>query len=110
MNFSKQFTDKQKIQLLQRSILVNSYAYYELNENILSDYKYDMNTRELLDLKESAPEAYQKSRYHRYFDNFESGTGFDLVGRLRADRKLYRQVARDAELAIRLKKERETKG
>lgn len=79
MTFSETFTDKEKIQLLQRSILVNSYAYYELNENILTDYQYDANTRQLLELKRSAPEAYRKSRYYRYFDNFESGTGFDLT-------------------------------
>ena len=107
MNFSKPFTDKEKIQLLQRSILVNSFAYYELNTNILSDYKYDMNTKQLLDLKESAPEVYRKSRYHRYFDNFESGTGFDLVGRLRHNRNLYRKIEMDARLAIALKKEHE---
>ena len=41
MNFSKSFTDLEKIQLLQRSILVNSYIYYELNENLLSDFQYD---------------------------------------------------------------------
>ena len=106
MNFSKPFTDKEKIQLLQRSILVNSYAYYELNENILSDYQYDRNTRQLLELKQSNPEAYQKSRYRNYFDNFESGTGFDLTSRVQKNRKLYRQVARDAHLALKLKKER----
>lgn len=106
MKFSKSFTDKEKIQLLQRSILVNSYAYYELDSNILSDYQYDMNTRQLLELKNSSPEAYRKSRYHRYFDNFESGTGFDLTGRLRSNKKLYRLVARDAELALELKKEK----
>lgn len=105
MTFSKPFTDLEKIQLLQRSILVNSYAYYELNENILSDFQYDTNTRQLLELKESAPEAYQKSRYYRYFDNFESGTGFDLTGRIRKNKKLYNKVARDAELALELKKE-----
>lgn len=104
MNFSsKPFTDKEKIQLLQRSILVNSYAYYELNENILPDYKYDANTRQLLELKVSAPEAYQKSRYRSYFNDFESGTGFDLTDRLRKNRKLYEQVARDAHLALKLK-------
>lgn len=106
MNFSaKNFTDKQKIQLLQRSILVNSYAYYELNSNILSDFQYDANTRQLLELRNSAPEAYRKSRYYRYFDNFESGTGFDLTSRLKANRKLYSQIARDAYLALRLKGE-----
>ena len=105
MIFPETFTDKEKIQLLQRSILVNSYAYYELNENILSDFQYDTNTRQLLELKESAPEAYQKSRYYRYFDNFESGTGFDLTGRIRKNKKLYDKVARDASLALELKKE-----
>lgn len=105
MIFSKPFTDKEKIQLLQRSILVNSYAYYELNENILSDCQYDTNTRQLLELKNSNPEAYQKSRYRKYFDNFESGTGFDLTSKLRSNRKLFSQIARDAHLALRLKKE-----
>jgi len=109
MNFSKPFTDKEKIQLLQRSILVNSYAYYELNENILSDYEYDMNTRQLLDLKNSAPDVYQKSRYRKYFDDFESGTGFDLTSRLQRNRELYQKIARDAHLALRLKKEHGTK-
>lgn len=106
MNFSKPFTDKEKIQLLQRSILVNSYAYYELNENILADFQYDKNTRQLLELKESNPEAYRKSRYNKYFDNFESGTGFDLTDRIRENRKLFNKVARDAHLALKLKKER----
>ena len=106
MKFKDHFTDKEKIQLLQRSILVNSYAYYELNENILTDYQYDKNTRQLLALKESNPEAYRKSRYNRYFDNFESGTGFDLTSRVQSNRKLYQNIARDAHLALKLKKER----
>lgn len=106
MTFPDHFTDKEKIQLLQRSILVNSYAYYELNENILADYQYDRNTRQLLELKESNPEAYCKSRYARYFDNFESGTGFDLTDRIRGNRQLFNKVARDAHLALKLKKER----
>lgn len=106
MKFSKPFTDKEKIQLLQRSILVNSYAYYELDQNILSDFQYDMNTRQLLELKNSSPEAYRKSRYYKYFDNFESGTGFDLPGRLAKNKKLRKIVEHDAYLALKLKKER----
>lgn len=105
MIFSKSFTDLQKIQLLQRSILVNSYAYYELNENILPDYKYDANTRQLLELKQSNLEAFKKSRYYRYFDNFESGTGFDLASRIRKNKDLYKKVSYDAHLALKLKKE-----
>lgn len=106
MNFSQPFTDQEKIQLLQRSILVNSYAYYELDENLLSDYQYDMNTRQLLALKRDNPEAFKKSRYYKYFDNFESGTGFDLAGRLKKDKKLYKIISHDAHLALKLKKEK----
>lgn len=105
MKFSKPFTDKEKIQLLQRSILVNSFAYYELDQNILTDYQYDMNTRQLLELKRTAPEAYRKSCYYRYFDNFESGTGFDLTSRVRRNKKLFRKIERDALLALKLKEE-----
>lgn len=103
MTFSKPFTDKEKIQLLQRSILVNSYAYYELDENILSDYQYDMNTRQLLELKKTNPEAWQESKYYTYFNNFESGTGFDLTSRLREDPDLYNRVVRDALCALDLR-------
>ena len=106
MKFSEPFSDKEKIQLLQRSILVNSYAYYELDQTILSDYQYDMNTRQLLELKKTNPEAYQKSRYRRYFDNFESGTGFDLTSRVRQNKKLFNNIARDAHLALKQKKEK----
>lgn len=106
MKFPETFTDREKIQLLQRSILVNSFAYYELDNPLLTDYEYDMNTRQLLELKRTAPEAYSKSRYRRYFDDFESGTGFDLTGRIRKNKKLYRTISRDARWALELKKER----
>jgi hypothetical protein len=106
VKFSQPFTDQEKIQLLERSILVNSYAYYELDQNILSDYQYDMNTRQLLALKRGNPEAYRKSRYYKYFDNFESGTGFDLTGRLKKDKKLFKLISHDAHLALKYKKER----
>lgn len=106
MIFSKPFTDKEKIQLLQRSILVASYVYYELNDNIQADRTYEMNTQQLLELKKTNPEAWRKSRYYKYFDNFESGTGFDLMYRVReGDKKLFSNIARDGHLALRLKKE-----
>lgn len=106
MKFLSDFTDLEKIQLLQRSILVNSYAYYELDRNILADYEYDRNTRQLLELKKSDPEAWKQSRYFNYFDNFESGTGFDLTSRIKRDKVLYKQVSHDAHLALKMKNER----
>ena len=106
MNFSKPFTDKEKIQLLQRSILVNAYAYYELNKNILSDYQYDMNALQLEALKASNPDAYKKSRYHKYFADFESGTGFDLVSKIQANKTMRKKIEQDASWALKLKEER----
>lgn len=108
MNFSnKSYTDKEKIQLLQRSILVDSYVYYELNENLLADSDYDANTRQLLALKKSNPEAWGKSRYRRYFENFESGTGFDLMYKVRKNPNLFQKIVRDGNLALGLKNERD---
>lgn len=108
MNFEgKHFTDKEKIQLLQRSILVASYVYYELNNNFQSDRTYEMNTRQLLALKKSNPEAWEKSRYRRYFENFESGTGFDLMYKVRKNPNLFRKIVRDGNLALGLKEERD---
>lgn len=92
--------------MLERSILVNSLAYYAFDDNILSDRQYDMNARQLIELIKDEPEAFKKSRYARYFDNFESGTGYDLPGKLRKNKKLYDKIARDAALALRLKGER----
>ena len=51
MKHSYPFTPLEKIQLLQRSILVNSFAYYELDSNILADFQYDDNAKQLAELK-----------------------------------------------------------
>lgn len=108
MTFSNpDWTIKDKIELLQRAILVDSYAYYELNENLLADYQYDRNTRQLLEFKELYPDEFKKSRYYRYFNNFESGTGFDLTSRLQKNKKLYSIISHDAHLALKLKRERQ---
>lgn len=106
MNFSKPFTDKEKIQLLQRSILVNAYAYYEMNDNILSDRQYDINALQLEKLKSESPEAFRKSKYYKYFADFESGTGFDLVSKIQSSKTMRNKIERDASWALKLKEER----
>lgn len=65
-----------------------------------------MNTRQLIGMIKDEPEAFKKSRYARYFDNFESGTGYDLPGRIRKNKNLYNKITRDAYHALRLKKEK----
>lgn len=111
MKYNYPFTPTEKIQLLQRSILVNSFAYYELNSNILSDHQYDANARQLAELKKEYPEEFKRSRYYPYFhdycsevDNAHYTSGFDLLDRVRTeDPRLYRYLHIDAAMALDLK-------
>lgn len=113
MKYHQPFNTVEKIQLLQRSILVNSFAYYELDENILSDFQYDNNAKQLEALKKEYPEEFKRSRYYDYFHDFgsEDGThytsGFDLLQRIKKqDDELYRHIWIDAALALDLKARR----
>ena len=110
MKFNQPFSIVEKIQLLQRWILVQSFAYYELNENIVSDFKYDANAMQLEKLVEEFPEEADRSRYLPYFHDFfetseHSTTGFDLLDRVRKkDPKLYKLLHIDASLALKMKR------
>lgn len=115
MKYHKPFNIVEQIQLLQRSILVNSFAYYELNENILSDFQYDANAKQLEDIAKKYPDEFKRSRYYTYFHDYcPSGSdtvhytsGFDLLERVRkADHELYRHIHIDACLALNLKNRR----
>lgn len=109
MKFHKPFNVVEKVQLLQRSILVNSFAYYELNSNILSDYQYDTNARQLEELAKEYPEEFKRSRYFKYFNDFydaeeHATSGYDLLERVRVnDKELYRRLHMDATNALRMK-------
>ena len=114
MKFRQPFNVVEKIQLLQRWILVQSMAYYELNENIASDFDYDANAKQLAELKEQYPDEFKRSRYYDYFhdycsedDNAHYTSGFDLLERVRKqDPKLYRYLHMDAAMASDLKQKR----
>ena len=111
MKFHHPFSVVEKIQLIQRWILVQSFAYYELNENIVSDFKYDANAKQLERLVMENPEDAKRSRYHDYFYDFfdeSEGThmtsGFDLLERVkRRDKNLHKRIHMDAANAIHLK-------
>ena len=111
MKFHYPFNPLEKIQLLQRSILVNSFAYYELDSNLLSDFAYDNNAKQLAELKREYPEEFKRSRYYPYFSDYcseEDGTtntsGFDLLERVRVrDKELYRHLHLDAAMALDMK-------
>lgn len=76
------FTVKDKIELLQRFILINSYLYYELGLTIISDHRFDDECRQLCSLKLEHPEEYKNARYSYAMMDFDGSTGFDLMGKL----------------------------
>lgn len=112
MKFHIPFNIVEKIQLLQRWILVQSFAYYELNENIASDFQYDANALQLEELAKNHPEEFKRSRYYKYFNDFydsdeHATSGFDLLRRVeKDDSELYRHIWIDAAQALDLKQKR----
>lgn len=108
MKFREPFNLVERIQLLQRSILVNSFAYYELDSNILTDFQYDANAMQLVELMKNNPEEAKRSRYHEYFHDYcpteedvHYTSGFDLLHKVESSNKeLYRHIAIDAHMAL----------
>lgn len=79
----KYWSDKTKISLLQRRILVYSIQYYKLSETVISDKEYDSISRQLLQLQKTASkEDREGSQYWYVFNDFDANTGFDLYDRL----------------------------
>lgn len=114
MKFHKPYTIVEKIQLLQRWILVQSFAYYELNENIASDFSYDANAMQLAELMQDWPKESKRSRYYDYFydycqdDDIHYTSGFDLLERVKkTDNELYRHIWIDAAMALDSKRKME---
>ena len=83
MRFKNPYTTiKQKIELLQRWILVHSYLYYELNDNVVDDKTYDNNAQQLMRYKKKYKADYNNSRYYNIFYDYDGSTGMHLVDRL----------------------------
>lgn len=74
--------DEQKIaEIIQRrrlQVLVHSCIYYELNESIIDDKKFDSLARELVELQSQYPGIAKTVIYSDVFDGFDGSTGFDL--------------------------------
>ena len=71
------------IDFLQRYIIVHSYIYYEMDENLISDRDYDAAAKKLVQLKTDYPLLWINSEYHKQFgDDYNGSTGFTLYHEL----------------------------
>lgn len=71
-----------KIELLQKWILVHSYLYYQLDYSVVEDYIYDNNCKQLMALKRKYPKSWKKAKYSYAFKEFDGSTGMDLFYKL----------------------------
>lgn len=62
----------------ERQLLVTSYLYYKLDENIITDDKFDEYAFNLVDLIKKYPEEFKQSEFHDGFTEFDGSSGFDL--------------------------------
>lgn len=79
---------KDKIEFLQRKIILNSIAYYEFNTNFLSDRYYDSISRQLVQLCKEYGDV-SDTQYGYAMGDFDGMTGFDLFYRLNERDWLY---------------------
>jgi NAD-dependent DNA ligase len=74
-----ELTTLEYIDYLQRYIILHSYIYYELDNNIISDKQYDKKAKELAKYKKEYPELWKQSMYYKQFgDEYNGATGFTL--------------------------------
>lgn len=76
------WNEKTKIEYIQRRILVYSIAYYELNNNIVSDKYYDELSKQLVVLQNKNKSVVKETQYGYVFQDFDGSTGFDLYHKL----------------------------
>ena len=95
MKFKEGMTAKEKIEALQRQILVHSMLYYYFDTSIITDQRFDKLSRLLVrKLEQIGPKKTATTQYGYVFYDFDGNTGFDLIDRLnKSDRKRITQIA-----------------
>lgn len=83
-----------KINHLQRRILLNSVIYYVYDISYISDDFYDSMCKQLVQLQEEYGDKFvDDSRFGYAFDDFDGSTGFHLYSRLnKKDKDIIKEI------------------
>jgi len=68
-------TIKEKIRQRRAQMLVHSYIYYEMNDNIVDDYTWQRWANELRDLQKENPDDCNINFYDEAFKDWNGDTG-----------------------------------
>lgn len=83
LKFPKDWELIDKIDFLQRKIILNSIMYYVYNTNYISDHHYDDCCKQLVELQnEYGPRFVSDSSYGYVYYDFDGSTGYHLFNRL----------------------------
>lgn len=80
---------KSIIEFLQRRIIINSIAYYELDMPLWEDKHFDKEAKQLERLMVKYEDDAKETMYWYCMYDFTAATGFDLYGRLNEHDKEY---------------------
>lgn len=80
---------KSIIDFCQRRIIINSIAYYELDNPLWEDKKFDKEAKQLEKLMNKYEDDAKQSMYWYCMYDFTADTGFDLYHRLNKHDKEY---------------------
>jgi NAD-dependent DNA ligase len=70
-------TEVEELWRRMQQFLMNSFLYYELNENIISDHDYDYLCKRMVELLQKYPEEASKMPYYDLVGGADSsGSGF----------------------------------
>lgn len=85
--FPRRWTLLDKVNFLQRKIIINSIAYYVLDSSVLTDKEYDELSKQLVEMQKEID--IKDTQYGYVFDKFDGSTGFDLYDNLTESDKEY---------------------
>lgn len=104
MRFGNPYWSKiDRVNMLQRWIIVHSILYYEMDASFVPDHVYDANARQLVDEMSSMTLGEKKkSRLWYAFKDYDGSTGFHLYSRLTTQDKDL--LMNDAKFALRMLK------
>ena len=83
------WSNKSKIDLLERMLIVHSILYYQLDKPVISDKDYDELSRMFMSLKSEDENAFEDSMYFYCFEEYDGSSGFDLFDLLSESDKEY---------------------
>lgn len=91
----KELSPQEKVDYAARFIIIHSIIYYELNESVIPDKRFDKKAESLVKLIKKYPEETKNSEYYRAIYDFDGSTGFHLYSRLKKSQRRYlKQIAR----------------